>query len=175
MFSIKFVHLKHLNSWVRCISGNSTIVVPVSAHFNVALLTPGCSPTVLNNPEVLALVSSITHSQNSMVKLGWRTYWLIVHSFLVQLKNMIIFYLVLSFFNLKILGFEYNFMQRTLSLMDWSPNRLKNYVFYKQKWKILSVVIFCFSLKMNNLHGHGIFYSITFSQTLHIAKKCFVW
>ena len=50
--------------------GNSTVVVPVSGHLNVAVLAPAGAPGVLDQPVVLAVLSAITDNGHTVVEPG---------------------------------------------------------------------------------------------------------
>jgi len=63
-------------------TGNATVVVVVSDHPDVAILSPRCSPRVLDNPIVLVVSSimAIANDQDSMVKSSGGAICIVVHS-----------------------------------------------------------------------------------------------
>jgi len=50
--------------------GNSTVVVPVPGHLDVAVLAPAAAPGVLDQPVVLAVLSAITDNGHTVVEPG---------------------------------------------------------------------------------------------------------
>lgn len=50
--------------------GDAALVVLVAHHQNVALETPGTTPAVLDDPEVLGVLSAVSDSENTMVQIG---------------------------------------------------------------------------------------------------------
>ena len=60
--SWSFLAEYHLNNRVRSFRGNSAVVVSVSAHFDVTLVTPSGSPRVFDDPEIFVRVSSVSNS-----------------------------------------------------------------------------------------------------------------
>ena len=59
--------ITRLHEWVAGRRGDAALVVLVSGHHDVALHSPASTPGVLDEPVVLALVSSIPDYQHSMV------------------------------------------------------------------------------------------------------------
>ena len=56
------------NKWIASQCGDSTLVVFVPGHQDVTFHSPASSPGVLDQPVVLALVSSITNNKYSVVQ-----------------------------------------------------------------------------------------------------------
>ena len=50
--------------------GNSTVVVPVPGHLDVALLAPGSAPGVLHDPVVLASLRAVANNGHTVVQPG---------------------------------------------------------------------------------------------------------
>ena len=75
-----------LDIWVASACSNATLVVLVSGHSDVPILTPRRSPAVFHNPEVLFVLTAITHNQNSVVQPLRTALWLVVDTSSVQLK-----------------------------------------------------------------------------------------
>lgn len=66
-------------------SGNGTVVIAITCHFEIAAFAPGRSPTVLNDVVVSVFIRAIADSQNAMVRFC-RTFGLIVSSTLMMLQ-----------------------------------------------------------------------------------------
>ena len=49
-------------------SSDAAVVVSVSGHLDVALLSPGQTPTVLHQEEVLSILGSVADSQHTVVQ-----------------------------------------------------------------------------------------------------------
>ena len=60
--SWSFLAEYHLNNRVRSFWGNAAVVVSVSAHFDVTLVTPSGSPRVFDDPEIFVRVSPVSNS-----------------------------------------------------------------------------------------------------------------
>jgi len=67
--------------------GNTTVVVLVSAHPDVTVLSPARSPGVLNNPVIRSAAGSPSDGQDSVIQLSGRASWLVVDSRSVQLEG----------------------------------------------------------------------------------------
>lgn len=82
--------LKCLNEWITSWCSDTTVIVLVTCHFNVATITPGGSPAVLNDIIVFAfIISSITNGQNTVVQLLWITLWFVVYTWLIELEGFV--------------------------------------------------------------------------------------
>jgi len=65
------------------------LVALVAGHLNVTLVTPRGTPRVLDQPVVLAAVSAITNSQDTVVQVLGRAHRLIVDTRLVELEGVV--------------------------------------------------------------------------------------
>lgn len=59
---------QNLNNGITAFHGNATEIL-ATWQTEIALLTPGLVPTVLDNPIVLAIFTAIAHNQNGMIYL----------------------------------------------------------------------------------------------------------
>ena len=66
--TLKFSFDLCLNKWIASACGNSTLVVLVPGHHDVALHSPASPPGVLNQPVVLSLVGTITNNKHTMIQ-----------------------------------------------------------------------------------------------------------
>ena len=73
---------KLLHLGIRSSRGNSAHVALVSGNLNGSLITPGCSPGVFHEPEVLAsaVFGSIANGQNTMIKVLGAAVRLVINS-----------------------------------------------------------------------------------------------
>jgi len=78
-----------LHNGVRGRGGNTALVALVAGHHDEALVTPRGTPRVLDNPVVLARVSAITNSQDTVVQVLGRAQGLIVDTRLVELEGVV--------------------------------------------------------------------------------------
>ena len=49
--------------------GNSTLIVLVPRHHDVAFHSPACSPGIFDQPVVLAIIGSVSNDKNTMIEL----------------------------------------------------------------------------------------------------------
>jgi len=68
---------------------NTTVVVPVPRHEDITTHAPRSSPTVLDNPVVLAASGTITHSEHTMIKGSGAASRLVVNASRVELEGVL--------------------------------------------------------------------------------------
>ena len=78
-----------LNKRIAGQCGNTTLVVLVSAHEDVTLVTPGGAPRVLDDVVVLRVLATITNSQNTVIELSGRALGLVVDTRFVELEGSV--------------------------------------------------------------------------------------
>jgi len=78
-----------LDCRVARISGNSALVVLVPGHLDISLLSPGCSPGVLDEPIVSSTVSSVSNGEDTVVKHGRRAGRFIINTRFVELEAVL--------------------------------------------------------------------------------------
>jgi len=76
-----------LHEGIRGLRGNTAVVLSVPRHFDVAILSPGLAPAVLHQVEVLAVFSSVTNSQHTMIQSSGRASSFEVDSVVVELET----------------------------------------------------------------------------------------
>lgn len=74
-----------LDGWVASRGGDTALVLFVSAHPDVAILSPACTPGVLDQPVSLAIVAAIADSEDTVVEAGGGASPLVVYTRSVQL------------------------------------------------------------------------------------------
>lgn len=57
-----------LNKRIASSCGNTALILLVTAHPDVTVVTPGCAPRVLDDVVGLFTVSVITNSQNTVIE-----------------------------------------------------------------------------------------------------------
>jgi len=68
--------------------GDTTVVLPVAGHPDVALLAPGGAPGVLNDPEVLvAAIAAVADGEDTVVEHRGRAVRLVVDSAFVGIEG----------------------------------------------------------------------------------------
>ena len=76
---------------VHGLGGNAALVGIVTGHHDVAVLTPGRAPAVLEEPVIAPVLSPIADHQQGVSELGARAARLTVHTIRVELKRQSIF------------------------------------------------------------------------------------
>ena len=76
-----------LDHGVAGLGGDTTGVLLVSGHLDVALLSPGGSPAVLHQPVVLPLLGSIADHQDPVVEVDTGALVVVVNSRLVEVEG----------------------------------------------------------------------------------------
>ena len=61
--------LSGLDKRITGFSGNSTLIILVSWHHNVALHSPASPPGIFDQPVVLAIIVSVSNDKNAMIEL----------------------------------------------------------------------------------------------------------
>ena len=61
------------NKRIAGFRGNSTLIILVPRHHDVAFHSPACSPGVLDQPIVLAIICTVPNNKNTMVQLSAAT------------------------------------------------------------------------------------------------------
>jgi len=72
---------------VRSHGGNSAVVLSVSGHPDVSVLSPAGSPRVLDQPVISSSIDSVSSSEDSVIELSGRASGLIVDSSAVELEG----------------------------------------------------------------------------------------
>merc|ERR1719374_442341 len=75
-----------LNQRIGSLSSDAAVVVSVSGHLDVALLSPRQTPTVLHQEEVLSILGSVANSQHTVVQSARGASSLKVDSLMVKLE-----------------------------------------------------------------------------------------
>jgi len=71
------------------LSGDTTVVVPVTGHLDVSFLSPACAPRVLHQPVVFKSLGTIAHNQYTVVKSGLTAQQLVINTRLVHLEGLV--------------------------------------------------------------------------------------
>lgn len=79
----------NLDNGVESIGGDTTVVVSVSCHPDVSLLSPPGSPAVLDDPVVRSSGRSVSNNKHGVVQSVGRASGLIVHSRSVALEGVV--------------------------------------------------------------------------------------
>ena len=73
MLTPLFTAPEKLHQWIAGAGSDSTLVIPISRHHNVTFHSPAGPPRVFHQPVVVALISTITNYENTMVQLSAAT------------------------------------------------------------------------------------------------------
>ena len=65
----KFLTAGRLNKRIAGACGNSTLVILVPRHHDVAFHSPACSPGIFDQPVVLPFICTVSNNKNSMIEL----------------------------------------------------------------------------------------------------------
>ena len=60
---------RDLNKWITGVWRNSTLIVLVPWHHDIALHSPACPPGVLDQPVVLAFRGTVANGKNSVIRM----------------------------------------------------------------------------------------------------------
>ena len=75
-----------LNEWIAGLAGYSTLIFYITAHKNVATITPCIAPRILDNIVVLPLrgsIAAIADGEHTMIEIRRRACWLVVDTLMV--------------------------------------------------------------------------------------------
>ena len=62
--------LNDLNKRVAGFQGDSTLIVSITGHLNVSLITPGGCPAVLDKPVILTVLGAVSNDQYGVIQIG---------------------------------------------------------------------------------------------------------